>query len=227
MGILTRFKDIMSANINALLDKAEDPEKMIDQYLRDARSDLAKVKTETAAVMAEETRAKRALDANNDGIDRYEALAAKALAAGEEGDALTFLEEQSKLETEGAELLKTYNLASSNAAKMKELYNKLVKDIQTLETRRSTVAAKAAVAKTQERVNAIGANSDKYGTALGKFADMERKVDARLDKAMAEAELDVMPTSKVADLEAKYSTASTSAQEKLAALKAKLESGEA
>ena len=56
-GIIKRFKDIMSANINALLDKAEDPEKMIDQYLRDMESDLGKVKAETAAVMAEETRA--------------------------------------------------------------------------------------------------------------------------------------------------------------------------
>ena len=44
MGILTRFKDIMSANINALLDKCEDPEKMIDQYMRNLESDLGKVK---------------------------------------------------------------------------------------------------------------------------------------------------------------------------------------
>ena len=55
MGILTRFKDIMSANINALLDKCEDPEKMIDQYMRNLESDLGKVKAETASVMAEET----------------------------------------------------------------------------------------------------------------------------------------------------------------------------
>ena len=41
MGIISRFKDIMSANINALLDKAEDPEKMIDQYLRNLESEKA------------------------------------------------------------------------------------------------------------------------------------------------------------------------------------------
>ena len=59
MGILTRFKDIMSANINALLDKAENPEKMIDQYLRNLENDLASVKAETASVIAEEKAAKR------------------------------------------------------------------------------------------------------------------------------------------------------------------------
>ena len=60
-GILSRFKDIMSSNINALLDKVEDPMKMIDQYLRNLESDLGKVKAETAAVMAEETKSKREL----------------------------------------------------------------------------------------------------------------------------------------------------------------------
>ena len=41
MGIITRFKDIMSSNVNALLDKMEDPEKMIDQCLRNLNSDLS------------------------------------------------------------------------------------------------------------------------------------------------------------------------------------------
>ncbi len=51
MGILTRFTDIMKSNINALLDKCEDPAKMIDQTLRDLREDLAEVKKETANIM--------------------------------------------------------------------------------------------------------------------------------------------------------------------------------
>ena len=41
MGILARFKDIMSANINALLDKCEDPAKMIDEYMRQLTEELA------------------------------------------------------------------------------------------------------------------------------------------------------------------------------------------
>ena len=48
MGIIARFKDIMAANINALLDKAEDPEKMIDQTMRNLTKDLAEVKQERA-----------------------------------------------------------------------------------------------------------------------------------------------------------------------------------
>ena len=48
MGILEHFTDIISANVNALLDKVEDPAKMIDQYLRQMTEDLAEVKRETA-----------------------------------------------------------------------------------------------------------------------------------------------------------------------------------
>ena len=64
MGILDRFTDIIKANINDLLDKAEDPAKMIDQYMRELTDNLADVKKETAAVMAEEARVAREVKAN-------------------------------------------------------------------------------------------------------------------------------------------------------------------
>ena len=91
MGIIQRFKDIMSANINALLDKAENPEKMIDQYLRNLESDLAKVKQETASVMAEETKAKRQLDECTSEIAKMQSYAERAVLAGNDEDAKKFL----------------------------------------------------------------------------------------------------------------------------------------
>lgn len=77
MGIIARFKDIMAANINALLDKAEDPEKMIDQTMRNLTKDLAEVKQETAAVMADEQRCKRELDECNNEIAKMQTYAEK------------------------------------------------------------------------------------------------------------------------------------------------------
>ena len=93
-GIMKRFGDIMSANLNALLDKAEDPEKMVDQYLRNLESDLGKVKAETAAVMAEETKCKRQLDECNEEIAKMQRYAEKAIVVGNDNDARQFLEKK-------------------------------------------------------------------------------------------------------------------------------------
>ena len=90
MSILARFKTIMSSNINAMLDKMEDPSKMIDQLLRDLNDDLGKVRSETAGVMAEEQRAKRALDECGEEISKYQAYAEKADAPAYQGSAHQF-----------------------------------------------------------------------------------------------------------------------------------------
>ena len=146
MGILTRFKDIMASNINALLDKAEDPEKMIDQCLRNLNSDLGKVKSETAAIMAEEQRAKRALDECNAEIARMQQYAVKALEAGNENDARKFLEQKAVLSAKLPGLQEAYELASNNAAQMRQMHDKLVSDINELEARRDMIKGKLAVA---------------------------------------------------------------------------------
>ena len=225
MGILTRFKDIMSANINALLDKCEDPEKMIDQYMRNLESDLGKVKAETASVMAEETRAKRELDECTEQINKMQSYAEKALAAGNEADARSFLEKKQQLATTQASLTQTYNLAKDNATKMRQMHDKLCKDIQSLEARRDAVKAKVAAAKAQERINKVGSSVLGANNSMEAFNKMEAKADKMLDEANAMAELNAsQEDADINSLAAKYDAApdNTAVDDELAALKAKM-----
>ena len=204
MAILERFADIIKANINDLLDKCEDPAKMIDQYLRDLTEDLAEVKQETAAVMAEETRTKRMLEDNAGEIRRYEDLARKALAAGNEGDARVFLGKKQQLTEKAASLQATYDAAHANAEKMRQMHDKLVGDLETLRSRREMVKAKVAVARTQEKVNEMGTAGERAAGAMSAFERMEAKADAMLDQANAMAELNAAPADEAAELEKKY-----------------------
>lgn len=222
MSILNRFKDIMSSNINALLDKAEDPEKMIDQYLRNLNKDLGNVKAETASIMAEEKRTKRVLDECREDINKMENYAMKALEAGNEEDARKFLERKVDLAKKEKELEEAYNLAAVNAEKMREMHDKLVSDINELESRRSMLKGKMAVAKTQERINKIGSSVTDANTSISAFERMEDKVNRALDEANAMAELNKSPKDDIKDLTAKYDDASTDVEDELEKLKAKL-----
>ncbi len=151
MGILDRFTTIVKANINELLDHAEDPAKMIDQYLVDLTESLAEVKKETAGVIAEEKRCRRLVDDNEAEVTRMEGLAKKALSAGNEGDARTFLGKKQQLATAGAELVKAYDAAHANAEKMRQMHDKLVSDIENLKSRRETIKAKVAAPRRRRR----------------------------------------------------------------------------
>ena len=230
-GILSRFKDIMSSNINALLDKVEDPIKMIDQYLRNLESDLGKVKAETAAVMAEETRVKRELDECTASINKMQSYAEKALLAGNEADARAFLEKKSELNKNLASLQQTYDIAKANSTKMREMHDKIVKDIAELNSRRDQLKAKMAIAETQEKLNKIGSSIDGAKSNMSKFDEMEAKINKKLDTANAMAELNASNDSNdIDDLMAKYDSASATdslassseTDDELAALKAKL-----
>ncbi|NTU27296.1 PspA/IM30 family protein [Bacillus tequilensis] len=223
MSIMTRFKDIMSANMNALLDKAENPEKMVDQYLRNMNSDLSKVKAETAAVMAEEQRTKRELRECQADMEKMESYAMKALQAGNEGDARTFLERKTTLESKLSELQTANQMAAANAAQMRKMHDKLVSDIGELEARKNMIKAKWAVAKTQDRMNKLGASVSGASQSMSAFGRMEDKVNKALDQANAMAELNSAPQDDIDDLTAKYDTAGSSqVDDELAALKAKM-----
>jgi len=224
MGIISRFKDIMAANINALLDKAEDPEKMIDQTMRNLTRDLGEVKEQTAAVMADEQRCKRELDQCNSDIAKMQSYAEKALLAGNEADATKFLEQKAQLSVKQASLQQTYDVAAANAMKMRQMHDKLVKDINELNTRRDAIKAKMKVAKTQQQLNKMTANITDSSSSIAAFERMEAKANSMLDQANAMTELNMSTEeSGVDSLAAKYDAAPDAAvADELAALKAKM-----
>ena len=222
-NILERFNTIIKSNINALLDKAEDPAKMIDQYLLDLRESLAEVKKETAGVMAEEARCKRLMDDAQAQVDKYDDLAKKALKAGNEGDARQLIARKQELEKNLINATNTYTAAKANADKMRQMYEKLSQDVATLQARRSNIKATVAVAKTQERINDATASAESARGSLAAFDRMEEKAQAMLDRANAEAELNGAVESAVITLEEKYSGPNeSSVDDELARMKAEL-----
>ncbi len=220
MGIISRFADIMKSNINALLDKAEDPAKMVDQYLLDLREKLADVKKETAGVIAAEASAKRDVEAATEKVEKATKGAQNALKAGDEDAARKLIAEKQRYEQNLAERQKAYELAADNADKMRQMYDKLVGDIKQLEDRKANIKAKTAAAKAQSKINDITSGMD-AGESLEAFDRMEEKANAAFDKAMAEAELNVKK-SDADDLLEKYTSEATSVDDELAKMKAEL-----
>ena len=225
MGIITRFKDIMAANVNALLDKAEDPEKMIDQYLRNLESDFAKVKAETASIMAEVKSAKRKLDECDEEIAKMGDYAKKAVAAGNDDDARRFLTKKSELTQKREVLAKDYELAQVNADKMRQMHDKLESDISVMKSKRDMLKAKVKVAETQRKINEMGAGIESAGNNVAAFERMEEKVNKMLDEADAISELNKSASGNdIGNLASKYDAAGagSSVDDELAALKAEM-----
>ena len=221
-GILERFKTIMSSNINALLDKMEDPEKMIDQYLRDMEKDLGSVKAETVAVMAQESAAKRKVAECEDEIKKMESYAKKALQAGNEADARMFLEKKESIRIKLESLEKEKMIAVENSLKMREMHDKLTSDIQKLNAKRNEIKSKIKMAKSAQKINSMTSSTGISGK-MDSFNSIEEKVDRMLDEANASIELNSPKKDEVDDLMKKYdsgeSESSSAVDEELERLK--------
>lgn len=219
MPILKRFTDIMSSNINAMLDKCEDPVKMVDQLMRNLNKDLNEIKVETASVMAEENRAKRELDECQEQVNKMLDYAKRAVAAGNDDDARRFLDKKVTL-SEKLTLLQTkYDSAKANSEKMRSMYNKVSNQIEELNERRAVIKAKMTTAKIQEKVNTLGNSVNKSTANMDSFARMEEKANRMLDEANAMAELNSKPVDDIDDLMSKYNSNNSAVEDELAALK--------
>lgn len=221
LDTIARIPKILEANVNSLLDKAEDPAKMIDQMLVDYKRNLADVKRDLTDVMANLDLAKKELDEAEAKVARYTTAAQNAVNAGNMDDARKLISTKQSAEVTRDSLKKNYEACLQNCNTMKAGYNKLVSDIDELEQRRDAAKAKISLAKATQKMgeatSMVSANK-----AADSFAKYEQMADKALARANAAIELDSQV--ETADqLAAKYAGAGvdTSVEAELQAMLAK------
>lgn len=229
MGILQRFTDIMSANINSLLTGAEEKNagKLLEKYLNDARANLEELKSETSAIIADEMAAARRVNANSEEIAKYDRYAEQAVLAGNDEDAKKFLDAKSQLTAKKADLENAYQLAKDNSDKMRQMTRKLMDDIASAEGKMVELRAKLSVAEHKEKMDdlmhKVAGRTDMTG-----FENMMEAVQKRIDSVDAKVALNEELADKmdIKKLEEKYSEkaaeVSATVEADLAALKARL-----
>jgi phage shock protein A len=184
MGIFTRFRDIISSNMNAMLDKAEDPEKLIKLMIREMEDTLVELKSSCAGVIAQARRIRREMGEAADGRRSWEDRAALAVRKGRDDLAREALAEkracekkEQALEREAADL---DVLVEEYQDDIRQLENKLesAKEKQRLLIERHIHAVHKR--RAQEDIRRVD-NSD----AIIRFENLE----SRIDRMEAEAEM--------------------------------------
>ncbi len=227
MNILSRFAEIMSANINAFLEQIEgrNADKLLQKYILDAENDLGQIKSQTAAVMAEEKKAQRRLEECEAEIEKYGRYAVSAVRQGDDNDARKFLAYQKELEQKKMGLEETFRQARENAVHMRQMTEKLYGNLEAASAKLNDIRAKVAMAKSQEKINQMQ-------ESIGEENRLEMLSEAaqrRLDKAQAAAELNQGPEDEMSELIKKYEEKEASeadcgsVEEKLRRLKENME----
>lgn len=189
MSIFDRISDLLSANINSMLDKAEEPEKMADEYLRQLNNEMYEAKTSVAAAMADAMKLNNREAQYAAETEQWASKAEAALRGGDENLAKAALSRK----VQASKLAEQYRQQSDS---QDEQVNQLQQALVQLETRivetkskKEMIVAKKNRAQTQEAIQRTVRGLGNI-TAIDKLDQLEEKVDDRLARADAMAKLE-------------------------------------
>jgi phage shock protein A len=184
MGIFSRFRDIVSANLNAMLEKAEDPEKLIKLMIQEMEDTLVELKASCAGAMANRTRVLRARDEAEAGVTKWEGKARLALEKGREDLAREALGEKRACQQE-------LEHREREAVHFEELVAQYKKDIQQLEEKLESARNKHRIL-VQRHIHAghrkTAQTTIRKADSSDAFVRFEQ-FESRIDRMEADAEL--------------------------------------
>ncbi len=146
-----RVKTVVSSELNALLDKAEDPEKLLDQYLRDMEADILEVEKAVAQQIATEKKFKKDVDELEALVTKRQQQAEKAVMAGNDDLARRALEDKRNREADLVGLKEAYESAQASAAQLRSQLLEMRDEFNNMKRRKETLKARAQSAKAQKK----------------------------------------------------------------------------
>jgi phage shock protein A len=190
MGIFSRVSDILTANLNALLDRAEDPEALLAQVVREMEDGLARARRSAAAAIAAERRLRRERDDHRVRADHWKGRAAEALAAGREDLARRALARKQEhdaltrsLEEQHAEALRTGDSARTALRALEARLAEARRKQRTLLARRRAAQVRVEVGRH------LGAGRADFGASQARFDRLEARLNQSVDELDADADL--------------------------------------
>lgn len=222
MGIFNRFATVVKSNINDLISKAEDPEKMLNQLIIDMTEQYNKAKVEVASAIADEKKLKKQLDEHEAKAAEWTAKAELAVSKGDDNLAIAALNRKKEYEGLAAQYRTQWEAQKAASDKLKASLRELSNKIEEAKRKKNLLIARTKRAEAQRSIQKTmsGLNDS---SAFDSFSRMEEKVNDIESKAMAEAELNESLAGDDLDKQfAELENENSEVMDELAALKAKL-----
>ncbi len=176
MGIFTRFSDIVNSNINAILDKAEDPEKIVRLMIQEMEDTLVEVRSAAARSIADKKDLNRKLEMLDKELAEWESRAELALQKGREDLAKAALVEKSRVSAATNILKSDYAAIDDGLSKLNEDISRLESKLQDAKVRQKSLLARHKTANS--RLAARKKIHDyKIEDAMVRFEQYTRRID--------------------------------------------------
>jgi phage shock protein A len=202
MGIFSRLKTLISSNVNDMINKAENPEKMLNQLLIDMNEQLIESKKAVAMAIADEKKLERETANQQAQAQEWERKAMLAVRSGQDDLAKEALLRKQEYDNSYQEYQKQWTAQKASVEKLKESLRELQAKIEEAQRKKNLLVARAKRAEAQQKIQNTISSVTGNTSAFDAFDRMSKKVDQM--EAQADAAKELEDLSADSNLEKKF-----------------------